>query len=166
MPSSSARRPFARCSTLRARHTIFVVIDTAPFFYGPMLATLDLTDRLLVLCTPDLPTIKNVKLALKTLELLSFPDEKLSVVLNRASSSMGLERGDIEAALERKIDYVLPLDPGVPLAVNQAEPAVLGKSAPLFTPAMLELARAATGGDWSVTRQATRAARIFSFGRS
>jgi pilus assembly protein CpaE len=143
-----------------------VVIDTAPFFYGPMLATLDLTDRLLVLCTPDLPTIKNVKLALKTLDLLSFPEEKLSVVLNRASASTGFERRDVEAALERKIDHVLPLDPGVPLAVNQAEPAVLGKAAPQFTPAMLELARAATGGDWSVAQQAPRASRIFSFGRS
>ncbi len=143
-----------------------VVVDTAPFFYGPMLATLDLTDRLLVICNPDVPTLKNVRLALKTLELLQFPEEKLSVVLNRASSSMGLERGDVEAALDRQVDFVLPLDPGVPLAVNQAMPAVLGKTAPSFTPAMLELAQAAAGLDWSPARQAPRAARIFSLGRS
>ncbi|HST14278.1 MAG TPA: AAA family ATPase [Gaiellaceae bacterium] len=143
-----------------------VVVDTAPFFYGPMLATLDLTDELLVLCNPDVPTLKNVRLALKTLELLSFPEERLRIVLNRASSAMGLERGDVEAALERKVDYVLPLDTGVPLAVNQATPAVLGKSAPAFTPAMLDLARAATGGDWNTAAPSTRAGRIFSFGRN
>jgi pilus assembly protein CpaE len=143
-----------------------VVVDTAPFFYGPMLATLDLTDQLLVLCNPDVPTLKNVRLALKTLDLLSFPEEKLKVVLNRASSTMGLERGDVEAALERRVDFVLPLDPGVPLAVNQATPAVLSKSAGAFAPAMLELARSAVGGEWSSARQAPRAARIFSFGRS
>ena len=50
-----------------------VVVDTAPFFYGPMLATLDQTDQLLLLCNPDVPTLKNVRLTLKTLELLSFP---------------------------------------------------------------------------------------------
>ena len=143
-----------------------VVVDTAPFFYGPMLATLDLTDELLVLCNPDVPTLKNVRLALKTLELLSFPEERLRIVLNRASSSMGLERGDVEAALERKVDFVLPLDPGVPLAVNQATPAVLGKTAPAFAPAMLDLARSTTGGEWNVAAPTTRAARIFSFGRS
>ncbi len=143
-----------------------VVVDTAPFFYGPMLATLDHTDQLLVLCNPDVPTLKNVRLALKTLDLLSFPEDKLRIVLNRASSSMGLERGDVEAALERKVDFVLPLDPGVPLAVNQAVPAVLGKSATAFGPAMLDLARSAAGGEWSTDRQAPRAARIFSFGRS
>jgi pilus assembly protein CpaE len=144
-----------------------VVIDTAPFFYGPMLATLDHTDRLLVVCNPDVPTLKNVRLALKTLELLSFPDDKLSIVLNRASSSMGLERGDVEAALDRQVDYVLPLDTGVPLAVNQATPAVLTKTAPAFAPAMLELARSAAGFDLGQSRQHTpRSARIFSLGRS
>jgi pilus assembly protein CpaE len=144
-----------------------VVVDTAPFFYGPMLATLDNTDRLLVVCNPDVPTLKNVRLALKTLELLSFPEDKLSIVLNRASSSMGLERGDVEAALDRQVDFVLPLDTGVPLAVNQATPAVLSKTAPAFTPAMLELARSAAGLDLSQARpQTPRSARIFSLGRS
>jgi len=148
----------------RQAHDV-VVVDTAPFFYGPMLATLDLTDRLLVICNPDVPTLKNVRLALKTLELLSFPESKLSIVLNRASSSIGLERGDVEAALDRPVDFVLPLDPAVPLAVNQATPAVLGKTG-AFAPAMLELARSAAGFDLSQTRQAPRAARIFSLGRS
>ncbi len=148
----------------RQSHDI-VVVDTAPFFYGPMLATLDLTDRLLVICNPDVPTLKNVRLALKTLELLSFPESKLSIVLNRASSSIGLERGDVEAALDRPVDFVLPLDPAVPLSVNQATPAVLGKTGP-FAPAMLELARSAAGLDLSQARQAPRTARIFSLGRS
>ena len=142
-----------------------VVVDTAPFFYGPMLATLDHTDELLVLCTPDVPTLKNVGLALKTLELLSFPEERLRIVLNRASSSMGLERGDVEAALGRKVDFVLPLDQAVPLAVNKAVPAVLSKTG-AFAPAMLELARSASGGAWSAARPSHRASRIFSFGRS
>ena len=50
-----------------------IVVDTSPFFHGPMLATLDRTDELLMLCGLDVPTLKNVRLALQTLELLSFP---------------------------------------------------------------------------------------------
>ena len=50
-----------------------IVVDTSPFFHGPMLATLDRTDELLLLCGLDVPTLKNVRLALQTLELLSFP---------------------------------------------------------------------------------------------
>ena len=81
---------------------------------------------------------------------------------------MGLERGDVEAALERKVDFVLPLDPAVPLAVNQATPAVLARTAPAFSPAMLELARVVDRRRSLERRGArrTRAARIFSFGRN
>jgi pilus assembly protein CpaE len=141
-----------------------VVVDTAPFFYGPMLATLDQTDELLLLCNPDVPTLKNVRLTLKTLELLAFPEDRLRIVLNRASSTL-MERGDVEAALERKVDWVLPLDPAVPQAVNGATAAVLGRADAPFAAAMLELAHAAAGGDWAA-RPAHRGARIFSFGRS
>ena len=50
-----------------------VLVDTSPFFYGPMLATLEPTDQLLLLCGLDVPTLKNVRLSLRTLELLGFP---------------------------------------------------------------------------------------------
>ncbi len=132
-----------------ARETYdLVVVDTAPFFYGPMLATLDQTDELLLLCNPDVPTLKNVRLTLKTLELLSFPEDRLRIVLNRASANL-MDRGDVEAALDRKVDWVLPLDPSVPLAVNGASPAVLARPDAPFGIAMLELARATAGGDWA-----------------
>jgi pilus assembly protein CpaE len=147
-----------------------VVVDTAPFFYGPMLATLDQTDQLLVVCNPDVPTLKNVRLTLKTLELLSFPEERLRIVLNRASAASGMDRGDVEAALERRIDFVLPLDPSVPLAVNGASAAVVAKPDAPFSAAMLELARAASGAVWTEApsnRAVPRAAaRILSLGRS
>src|SRR4051812_6792239 len=39
-----------------------IVVDTSPFFHGAMLATLDRTDDLVVLCSPDVPTLKNVRL--------------------------------------------------------------------------------------------------------
>ena len=54
-----------------------IVVDTSPFFHGPMLATLDRTDDLLLVCGLDVPTIKNVRLSLQTLQLLSFPTERI-----------------------------------------------------------------------------------------
>jgi pilus assembly protein CpaE len=153
-------------SLLRVARSTYdlVVVDTAPFFYGPMLATLDQTDELLLLCNPDVPTLKNVRLTLKTLELLSFPEERLRIVLNRASANL-MDRGDVEAALDRKVDWVLPLDPSVPLAVNDSTPAVLARPDTPFALAMLELARSTAGGDWA-GKPNHRAPRIFSFGRS
>ena len=70
-----------------------IVVDTSPFFHGPMLATLDQSDDLLLVCGLDVPTIKNVRLSLQTLQLLSFPVERVRVVLNRANSNVGHEEG-------------------------------------------------------------------------
>src|ERR671910_1125444 len=75
-----------------------IVVDTSPFFHGPMLATLDQTDALLLICTVDVPTVKNVRLSLQTLDLLSFPAERISVVLNHSSPHGGMKRKEIEAA--------------------------------------------------------------------
>jgi pilus assembly protein CpaE len=143
-----------------------VVIDTAPFFYGPMLATLDETDQLLLLCNPDVPTLKNVRLTLQTLDLLAFPDDRLRVVLNRASASSGIGRDDVEAALGRAVDIVLPLDPAVPLAVNRAEPVVLEPTPTPFGEAIIEVATSIGGGAKVPAPRMSRMSKRFSFGRS
>ena len=130
-----------------------------------MLATLDETDQLLLLCNPDVPTLKNVRLTLQTLELLSFPDDRLRVVLNRASTSTGIARADVEAALGRQVDIMLPLDPAVPLAVNRAEAVVLEATPTPFGGAIIELARSIGGGAKAPAPHVSRSQKRFSFGQ-
>jgi len=118
-----------------------IVVDTSPFFHGPMLATLDRTDELLVLCGLDVPTLKNVRLALQTLELLSFPTNRIRFVLNRANTKVGLSKREVEAALKVSIDVELPSDRSVPVCVNQGNPVVLADSGSDFAKALFALAR-------------------------
>jgi pilus assembly protein CpaE len=118
-----------------------IVVDTSPFFHGPMLATLDQTDDLLLLCGLDVPTIKNVRLSLQTLQLLSFPPDRIRVVLNRANSNVGMKKGEVEAALESKIRFEVPSDRAVPLAVNRSNPAVLSDPKSDFSRALREMAK-------------------------
>ncbi len=119
-----------------------IVVDTSPFFHGPMLATLDRTDELLLLCGLDVPTIKNVRLSLQTLELLSFPTERIRVVLNRANTNVGMKRGEVEAALEQPVRFEIPSDRAVPLAVNRGNPAVVSDPKADFSRAVREMAKA------------------------
>jgi pilus assembly protein CpaE len=118
-----------------------IVVDTSPFFHGPMLATLDRTDDLLLLCGLDVPTIKNVRLSLQTLELLSFPSERIGVLLNRANSNVGIQRAEVERALETKIKADLPSDRAVPLGVNRGKPVALADPGADFAKAMRDLAK-------------------------
>jgi pilus assembly protein CpaE len=119
-----------------------IVVDTSPFFHGPMLATLDRTDELLVLCGLDVPTLKNVRLALQTLELLSFPSRRIRYVLNRANTKVGLNKREVEGALKVSVHAEIPSDRIVPVAVNRGTPAVISEPGSEFAKAMNELAKA------------------------
>jgi pilus assembly protein CpaE len=102
-----------------------VVVDTPPFFHGPVLAALDQTDELLLLCGLDVPTLKNVRLSLQTLELLSFAPERIRLVVNQAVPRRSVKRSEVEAALGVKVSFEIPYDADVPAAVNRGVPPVL-----------------------------------------
>ena len=118
-----------------------IVVDTSPFFHGPMLATLDRTDELLVLCGLDVPTLKNVRLALQTLELLSFPSSRIRYVMNRASANVGLKTREVEAGLKVKVGFELPTDRAVQICVNRGEPVVLAEPRSEFSRALAAMAK-------------------------
>ncbi len=99
-----------------------IVVDTSPSFHGPMLSALERSDVLLFVCTPEVPTLKNVRLGIETLRLLSFPEDRMRLVLNRSDAGAGLRRQDVEAALGMQVSYELPSAPDVPAAVNRGIP--------------------------------------------
>jgi pilus assembly protein CpaE len=113
-----------------------IVVDTSPFFHGPMLATLDRTDQLLVLCALDVPTVKNVRLSLETLELLSYPTERVRLVLRDAVGEVGMKRREVEDALRVKVGFEVPTDRAVPLAVNRGKPVAIAETGAPFARAI------------------------------
>jgi pilus assembly protein CpaE len=118
-----------------------IVVDTSPFFHGPMLATLDRTDELVMLCGLDVPTLKNVRLSMQTLELLSFPAHRIRFLLNRANSKVGMKKSEVESALEVKIRYEVPSDRAVPLGVNRGQPPVISEAGSDFARAIREVSK-------------------------
>jgi pilus assembly protein CpaE len=117
-----------------------VVVDTSPYFHGPMLSALDQTDRLLLISGPDIPALKNVRLVLETLSLLSFPTERIRIVLNMVGTRGGITSAEIEAALSLPVHFELPYDPAIPLAVNRGTPGVLSVAGPEFEAAVEAMA--------------------------
>jgi MinD-like ATPase involved in chromosome partitioning or flagellar assembly len=123
-----------------------VVIDTGPTFDGAMLAALDRTDRLLLVCNPEITSLKNVRIGLETLERLKFPRDRVMVVANRLGAAGGVSRNEIEEALEAQIDFDLPDDAAVPASVNRAVPAALMDKDGRFSRAVARLAHSLFSG--------------------
>jgi Flp pilus assembly CpaE family ATPase len=117
-----------------------IVIDTGPLFDAAMLAALDQTDRLLLICNPEVTSLKNVRIGLETIDRLGFDRDRVSLVANRVGAPGALGRSDIEHALEASVAYELPDDPAVPAAVNRALPVVLADEKSKFSRALGELA--------------------------
>jgi pilus assembly protein CpaE len=103
----------------------YVVIDTPPAFSEPVLAAFDESDWLIMLATLDVPSIKNLRLTLQTMELLHFPKGRIRVVVNRADSKVGLRLPDVEKLLSSPVDTTIPSSRSVPLSVNKGSPIML-----------------------------------------
>jgi pilus assembly protein CpaE len=104
------------------QHFDFVIVDTSPAFDEHVLQAFDETDDLLLVATLDVPTLKNVKIAAETLDLLNFPKSRRRLILNRADDKVGLSADKVETTLDMKIQASIPTSHEVANATNSGEP--------------------------------------------
>lgn len=105
----------------------FVVVDMPPHFDDVVLALIEIADVVLLIASMDIPSIKNLKVGMQTLDLLSIAGDKLRLVLNRANAKVKLDVKEVERALGLPAQYPIPSDIAVPQAVNRGIPVVLDK---------------------------------------
>jgi pilus assembly protein CpaE len=123
----------------------FVIIDTSPAFDEFVLQAFDETDELVLVTTLDVPTLKNVKIAAETLDLLNFPKPKRHLVLNRADDKVGLTPDKVEATLDMRITQSIPTSPEVAHATNSGEPITAANPRHPVSQAIMALGRGLTG---------------------
>lgn len=117
-----------------------IVIDTAPLFDAAMLTALDRSDSLLLICGHDVPSAKNVRLGLSTLDLLRFPNERITLVGNRRGMPGGIKTGELESVLKHALRFALPEDEAVPSCVNRGVPVVSTEEKSAFAAAIQAMA--------------------------
>jgi pilus assembly protein CpaE len=103
----------------------FVVVDTPPSFTDHVLAALDESDECVLMTSMDVPSIKNMKLSLQTLQLLGFGRDRIRLVLNRADSKVGLTVQAVEKTLGTTVDVSIPSSRDVSVSINRGTPLVL-----------------------------------------
>src|SRR5947209_5809724 len=102
-----------------------VVIDTSSQFSPATLLAIDHTDTLVLVGASDVPTIKSLKIALETLELLEMDVKDVRILMNRSGARVGLDDRDVERTLRREITYTLASDKAIPISVNRGQPVVI-----------------------------------------
>jgi pilus assembly protein CpaE len=102
----------------------FIVVDTSGVFDDQALCALDRSDLIVLVGTLDIPSLKALKLATSTLEVLNFPKSTWKFVLNRADGKVGLTAEEYEKTLGLKADCSLVSSREVLAAVNRGEALV------------------------------------------
>jgi pilus assembly protein CpaE len=107
------------------RHFDYIVVDTPAQLSEIVLAAFDHSTRVLCMVTLDLPSIRNMRVFLSTLEKLKINNDAISVVLNKVEDDIGIDIGDVQEVLDNKIVSVLPYSREVMRSINKGKPALV-----------------------------------------
>ncbi|MEU4238613.1 AAA family ATPase [Actinoplanes sp. NPDC026619] len=136
----------------------FIVVDTPALVTDQVLAALDISDWLIPIVTPDLPTLKSVRLTVEMFDMLDYAKDRRLLVFNRSNSEVGLTPEDISEAIGMPFAVHVPSSREVTISVNRAEPLYMTNPVHPFSRAIARLAELCSG----ITPEVAQKRRLFS----
>lgn len=101
-----------------------VIVDTPPSLNEVVLVALDMSDVVAVMATPDVPSLKNLRVFLDTLHRLRIPDQGVRLILNKVEKDIGLDVPQVQEAFAQKFIGLIPQSPVVSRAINAGTVAI------------------------------------------
>jgi pilus assembly protein CpaE len=135
----------------------FVIVDTAPGFTPEVIASIDSSTHVCMVAMLDALSLKNTKLGLETLELMGYDSDRISMLLNRADTRVGIDHDEVVAITGRKPDVLVPSDREILCSVNEGVPVVLAKDRSDAARAFHSLAHLYVNGDRKTSANGRRA---------
>jgi pilus assembly protein CpaE len=106
------------------QHYDWIVIDTSPFLVDTGLTALEKSDEILLITTMELPTIKNSKLFLDTMESLGLKS-RVKLILNREIKTKGVTADTVHTIMGIPIYERIPYEDKVVIpSINEGIPFV------------------------------------------
>lgn len=106
------------------QHFDYVVVDTPSALTEIVLAAFDGAERLFIMATLDLPSVRNLGVFLTTLEKLKVPTDNVRLILNKAESDVGIEISQVEKLFPQGFEAVLPYAKEVSRSINLGMPVM------------------------------------------
>ena len=102
----------------------FVIVDTPPAFSPEVIAAIDSATHICVVGMLDALSLKDTKIGLETLEQMGYDGEDIQLVLNRADTSVGIAKHEVEQLLGKAPDILVPSDRAIPRAITDGRAIV------------------------------------------
>jgi pilus assembly protein CpaE len=105
----------------------YVVVDTPPSLNETSLIAFDHSEKLLITANMDVPSLKNMRRFLETIELLDVPAGQSVLVINRVDAGIGIDIKGVSQLFPQGFLAVLPVAKEVPWATNMGVPMLHGE---------------------------------------
>ncbi|HLE29276.1 MAG TPA: response regulator [Anaerolineales bacterium] len=122
----------------------YVIVDMASALRDTELAVFDASDRIVLIATPDIPSLANAKKFFDLAEKLEYPPDKILLIMNRMAKSGGISAASVEENLKHPVKaQILGDERTVHTSINNGVPFVTAPNARSLppTPGVIELAQ-------------------------
>jgi pilus assembly protein CpaE len=112
--------------TAMSRTFDYILMDTWSFLDDIVLSSMDIADRILLVMTPEIPSIKSTKQFFEIAEALKYPTEQIDLILNKVISRNGVRAEQLETSMRHKVLAQIDFDSkATRQAVNQGLPLII-----------------------------------------
>ena len=106
-----------------SRYYDYIVVDAGGPLNDISVTLMDATDRILLVTTPDLASLHDTSRFLQLSRSLSYPADKILMILNKAGVEGGVKLKDIESVLHNQVYHQIANDPANVLrSINRGIP--------------------------------------------
>jgi pilus assembly protein CpaE len=132
----------AALSTMKRQFSA-AIVDCGTSFDEPTIAALEMADRIIVVCTPELNTLRDVRECLRVFgEIIHLDGDRLCFVFNHYQPFAVLAREQFETALEQPMELEIPhAGEAAHKAAAKGEPLVRSASGLAFSRAIEKLTK-------------------------
>ncbi len=105
-----------------------IVIDAGNHLDENSVTSLDASDKILLVFNPDLASMRDIGLFMEISASLSYPKEKMLLVVNQAGRKADVKSNEIEGILKMEIFATIPADDELALSsLNEGVPILMKK---------------------------------------
>lgn len=117
---------FSKVLEYLTRLYAFVIVDTSPTLTDVTLATIDISDIVVLVTSQDIPSIKSCRLFLDLLNNLGINRDRVMFVMNRFDRKSNITPDRVADNLKQEVALTIPIDDATAVkAVNRGIPFVV-----------------------------------------
>jgi len=106
-----------------------LIVDGGNYLNDNVVTLMDSLERVILVITPDLASLRNARLFMDICRTLSYPREKILLVMNKVSGRNDVSMSEIEKVLRTKIFGIIPADENMALSsLNEGVPIISKRS--------------------------------------